>query len=132
LTRKVRIEFEDDEGTKYSLAVHGHLSRQKVMKAIDLFNIINNGEDTIGTLAPDTNTLYGKLFGLIEQSFSAGDFSSTDISREYEEKFGEPVHLSTVATYLARLVDRGYLIRQRFSNSWVYHRKRLTHQLSSR
>lgn len=131
MTRKVKIEFEDEEGTKYSLAVRGQLSKQKIMKAMDLFNLI--GEDNeLGNLAPDSNTLYGKLFLLIGDSFAMSDFSSTDIAQEYEEKFGQPIHLSTVATYLARLVEKGHLTRQRFGNSWVYHRKRPTHQLSSR
>jgi len=59
---------------------------------------------------------------LIEEGLSTAEFSSTDVAREFEERIGQPVRLSTVSTYLARLVEKGYLRRERFGNSWVYRR----------
>ncbi len=69
---------------------------------------------------PDDQTFFGKLQALINSEFAVNDFSSSDLAKAYEERFNQPVKLSTISTYLARLVDRRILKRQRFSNSWVY------------
>ncbi|MDE1853969.1 MAG: BlaI/MecI/CopY family transcriptional regulator [Thaumarchaeota archaeon] len=37
-------------------------------------------------------------------------------------KYAQPVKLSTISTYLARLADKQYIKRERFGNSWVYRR----------
>lgn len=71
---------------------------------------------------PDEQTFFGKLHTLINSEFATNDFSSSDLARVYEEKHNQPVKIATVSTYLSRLVERGYLKRQRFSNSWVYRR----------
>jgi len=44
------------------------------------------------------------------------------VAREFEDKYGQPVKLSTISTYLARLADKQYIKRERFGNSWVYRR----------
>jgi predicted transcriptional regulator len=70
---------------------------------------------------------------LLETDFAAGDFSSSDIARGFEEKYNQPAKLSTVSTYLARLADKQYIRRERFGNSWVYRRVYLkTNQLAER
>lgn len=89
---------------------------------MDLFEMMDLPVDHGFTKAPDQTTFFGRVLSLIETSFSSGDFSSSDVAREIEEKFGEPVRLSTVATYLSRLVEKNYLKREKFGNSWVYRR----------
>jgi hypothetical protein len=120
LRRKVKIELQDEDGTKYTLALEGGLSRDKVMKVMDLLELMELPIDHSFQKPPDQSTFFGKILGLIETSFNSGDFSSSDVAREFEEKFGEPVRLGTISTYLSRLVDRDYLRRERFGNSWVY------------
>lgn len=122
LRKKVKIEFQDQKGVKYSLSVEGALSREKVMKMMDMMELIDGAPDPFEHIAPDTQTSFGKVLNIIEASFTGRDFASADLAREYEEKYNEPIPLSTVATYLSRLVDRGLLKRQKFSNSWIYRR----------
>ncbi|MDA4127832.1 MAG: BlaI/MecI/CopY family transcriptional regulator, partial [Thaumarchaeota archaeon] len=71
---------------------------------------------------PDEGTFFGKVQTLLETSFAAGDFSSSDVAREFEDKYSQPVKLSTISTYLARLADKQFIKRERFGNSWVYRR----------
>jgi len=72
--------------------------------------------------APDEGTFFGKVQTVLETTFAAGDFSSSDVARELEDKYNQPVKLSTISTYLARLADKDYIKRERFGNSWVYRR----------
>jgi hypothetical protein len=122
LRKRVKVEFQDNKGIKYTLAVEGKLSRDKVMKFVELMELMDGPIETEYNTAPDTNTFLGKILQLIETSFPGSDFSSSDLAREYEEKHNELVRLSTISTYLARLAERGYLKRQKFSNSWIYRR----------
>ena len=126
MRKKVKIEFQDQRGTKYTLSVEGALSREKVMKMMDMMELMDGAPDTMERPAPDTGTTFGRIMELIETSYTGKDFASPDLAREYEEKYNEPIPLSTVATYLSRLVDRGTLKRQKFSNSWIYRRVYLT------
>ncbi len=120
MRRKVRIEFQDERGTKYTLAVQGTLTRDKIGKLVDLMELMDAPLDPSLQPSPDDQTFFGKLQALITSEFAVNDFSSSDLAKAYEERFNQPVKLSTISTYLARLVDRGILKRQRFSNSWVY------------
>jgi len=115
----VKVEFQDDKGTKYTLAVEGRVSREKVLKIIELMELVE-GEDTIREPEIDTSTSFGKLSAIIDQFYAAKEFSSADIARDFEEQQGEHIGLSTVSTYLSRLSERGILKRQKFGNSWVY------------
>ena len=121
MRKRVKIELEDEEGTKYTLALEGVVSRDKLMKAMDMLEIMDVPLDHAAR-APDQGTFFGRVQTLLETTFAAGDFSSSDVAREFEERYGQPVKLSTISTYLARLADRQYVKRERFGNSWVYRR----------
>ena len=121
MRKKIKIEVEDEEGTKYTLALEGKVSRDKLMKAVDMLEIMDVPMEH-SYRAPDQGTFFGKVMTLLETEFAAGDFSSSDVARGFEEKFNQPVKLSTISTYLARLVDKQYIRRERFGNSWVYRR----------
>jgi hypothetical protein len=122
LRRKVRVEFQETDGTKYTLAVEGTLSREKIMKVMDLMELVDGQEPEETHPLPDSSTSFGQVLGLIESSYLAKEFSSADIARDYEDLHGQHISLSTVSTYLSRLTDRGHLKRQKFGNSWVYRR----------
>jgi len=121
LHKRIKIELEDEEGTKYTLALEGAVSRDKLMKAMDMLEVMDMPLDRTPR-APDQGTFFGKVQTLLETTFAAGDFSSSDVAREFEEKYSQPVKLSTISTYLARLSDKQYIKRERFGNSWVYRR----------
>jgi len=133
MRKRVRIELEDEDGTKYTLALEGKVSREKLMKAVDMLEVMDVPLEHTHQKPPDEGTFFGKVMILMETTFSAGDFSSADVAREFEEKYNQPVRLSTVSTYLSRLADRQYIKRERFGNSWVYRRAYLkTSQLAER
>jgi hypothetical protein len=133
MKKRVKIELEDEDGTKYTLALEGKVSREKLMKAVDMLEVMDVPLERANQRPPDEGTFFGKVMILLETTFSAGDFSSVDVAREFEEKYNTRVRLSTISTYLARLADRQYIKRERFGNSWVYRRAYLkTSQLAER
>ena len=122
MRKKVKVEITDEDGTTYSLALHGKFSQDKVIRMMELIDLFGQDQhNTSHLLSPDESTAYGKILKLIQSSYSAKEFSSADIARDYEETHGSPISLSTVSTYLSRQADRGILSRQKFGNSWVYH-----------
>jgi Penicillinase repressor len=121
LRKRIKIELEDGEGTRYTLALEGSVSRDKLMKAMDMLEIMDVPLENTHR-PPDQGTFFGKVQTLLETTFAAGEFSSSDVAREFEDKYDQPVKLSTISTYLARLADKQYIKRERFGNSWVYHR----------
>ncbi len=124
MQKRVKVEFQDGMGTKYSLAVEGRISREKVLKIMDLMELVE-GNDGIEEPAMDESTTFGQVFKIIEGSYAGKEFSSADIARDYEDQHGQPIALSTVSTYLSRFAERGALKRQKFGNSWVYRRVHL-------
>jgi hypothetical protein len=121
LRKRIKIELEDEEGVKYTLALEGKVSREKLMKAVDILEIMDVPLEH-SYRAPDEGTFFGRVMTLLETTFAAGDFSSSDVAREFEDKYSQPVKLSTISTYLSRLADKQYIKRERFGNSWVYRR----------
>jgi Penicillinase repressor len=122
LRKKIKIELEDEEGTKFTLALEGKVSRDKLLKAVDMLEVMDMPLDRSIRKAPGEGTFFGKVSTLIETTFASVDFSSSDVAREFEERYNQPVRLSTISTYLSRLADKDYLRRERFGNSWVYRR----------
>jgi hypothetical protein len=122
MKKRVKIELEDEDGTKYTLALEGKVSREKLMKAVDMLEVMDVPLERNYPKPPDENTFFGKVMVLLETAFSGGDFSSADVAREFEERYNTPVRLSTISTYLSRLADKQYIRRERFGNSWVYRR----------
>ncbi len=102
------------------------------MKVMELMEMMNVPVDDDGP-KPAQDTFFGKLYSLIETTFSGGEFSSSDVAREFEERYDQPVRLATVSTYLSRLAEKKLLHRQKFGASWVYRRVYLkTPQLADR
>lgn len=91
------------------------------MKAVEMLEVMDVPLDYRAKV-PDSNTFIGRMMSLLDTSFAAGDFSSSDVAQEFEEKYGQAVKLSTISTYLARLSERQYIRREKFGNSWVYRR----------
>ncbi len=116
-SRKIKIEFTDKQGAKYSLSTEG-TSRDTLLKLLDFIDSVSPNTSTYDDLPVDSN--FAKLYQLIEANFRLGSFSSTDVLQAYQEQFNAPSNLSTISTYLARLADRGLLIRTKHGSSWLY------------
>jgi len=121
LLKRVKFELEDERGRRSFHIVEGPVSRNDLMKTMDALELMDQSLEHTPH-APDEGTFFGKVQTLLETSFAAGDFSSSDVAREFEDKYSQPVKLSTISTYLARLADKQFIKRERFGNSWVYRR----------
>jgi len=120
--RRVRMEFTDQDGGRYSLTLDGSISKEKLLRVFDMMDLIAV-EDPTATSSPD-DTAFGRVSNLVEKSFSLGSFSSSDALEAYEDTYNQPIKLSTVSTYLYRLAERGFLKRQRNGDTWSYRRAR--------
>ncbi|MCS7116813.1 MAG: hypothetical protein RMJ31_05355 [Nitrososphaerota archaeon] len=124
MRRRIKIEFEDGEGGKYKISIEGSLSREKVLKVMDLVDLLGGTEHEPVEI-PSRDTLFTRIFHLLEKKFPLGSFTSTDLREAYEDEFNQPIKLSTISTYLSRLSEKGLLHRERTSIGWVYRRVRL-------
>jgi hypothetical protein len=135
--KKIKIEFEDADGSKYNLSLDGVISKNKMLKVYELMETLNtpggppyeknenmngnalthDGKSTGDRLA----SVGSKIWYIVENKFNNITFTSTDIQELYEEEFKEPMRLDATATYLSRYVNRGKLIRNRKGGKeWVY------------
>jgi hypothetical protein len=121
LRKKVKVEITDEEGTTYSLALQGRFTHEKVMRVMELIDLLGQTDNnTNAEVVANDSTTYGRILKLIRSSYATKQFSSADIARDYEDLHASQIPLSTVSTYLSRLADRGILSREKFGNSWVY------------
>ncbi|MDG6949204.1 MAG: BlaI/MecI/CopY family transcriptional regulator [Nitrososphaerota archaeon] len=121
MIRRVKFELEDDHRRKTFHIIEGPVTRSDLMRTMDALEMMDLATEP-RVQAPDQLTFFGRVQTLLETTFAAGDFSSSDVAREFEEKYGQPVKLSTISTYLSRLADRQQIRRDKFGNSWVYRR----------
>ncbi|MEM1551652.1 MAG: hypothetical protein QXH03_03165 [Candidatus Bathyarchaeia archaeon] len=122
--RKMRIEVFDSEGNKYSIAFEGQITRDKALRLLDLVELLG------GVTSSDTNpsvsavniekSKYDKLLAVLQKNFPIVWFSSKEVQAAYEQEFKEPISLSTVATYLSRMANKGLLIKAGASNRLKY------------
>ena len=72
----MKIEFNDGEGGNYSLSLDGSISRDKILKIIDMVELIDGNEDKekVQNLSKDTS--FGKLYNLIEKKLHLLNCSS--------------------------------------------------------
>jgi hypothetical protein len=115
--RKMRVELFDSEGNRYTIAFEGQVTRDKALRLLDLVELLG-GMPGEGATSGAGNVLTGnslsrfeKVRLVIQKNFPLVWFSSKDVQSVYEQELKEPVSLSTVSTYLARMTNRGLLLR---------------------
>jgi len=115
---KIKIEFSDDSGTKYSFNIEGS-SKDNINKLIDFAQTISTKQTHLGDHeSVDTN--FAKLYGLLESRFRFGLFTSNDVLQAYQQDFQTSTSQSIISTYLSRLTQRGLLTRARHGSGWIY------------
>jgi len=120
--RKMRVEIFNGNGDRYTLTFEGQVTREKALRLLDLIELLG-GMPTMnsGWNRPISElSKIDKIRLVVEKSFPIGWFSSRNVQSTYEEEFKEPISLSTVSTYLSRMVDRGILAKNRSSNRRRY------------
>ena len=68
----------------------------------------------------EVKTKYERLMQIIEVRYPVGLFTSSEIQESYEDKFKEPIPLSTVSTYISRLVDKKIVVHDNSSSRRNY------------
>lgn len=111
LRKRVKIEIVDGVSEKITITLEGNLNRDKIQRLVDILQLMGTpGADEISP-KPENLSKFDKVLMLVERKFPAGWFTSQDIMVAYEDQYDEPIGLSTVSTYLARLIDRGFISR---------------------
>ncbi|MCS7095542.1 MAG: hypothetical protein N3F10_00480 [Candidatus Bathyarchaeota archaeon] len=112
--RKMRVEIFDSEGNKYCISFEGNVTRDKALRILDIVELLGGlsiGETNNLNFQTIENSKYNKVLSLIQKHFPISWFSSRDIQNAYETEFKEPIGLSTVSTYLSRMVNKGLLLK---------------------
>ncbi len=124
--RKMRVELFDNEGNRYTIAFEGQVTRDKALRLLDLVELLG-GMPSEGATSGTGNVLtnsnlsrFEKVRLVLQKSFPLIWFSSKDVQAVYEQELKEPISLSTVSTYLARMTKRGLLLRAGESNNLKY------------
>jgi hypothetical protein len=127
--RKMRVELFDSEGNKYTVSFEGQITREKAVRLLDLVELLGgvpsgggNPETDLTVTGNGLSKLskYEKVRVLIQKHFPVVWFSSREVQSAYEEEFKEPISLSTVATYFARMANKGVLAKAGASNRLKY------------
>jgi hypothetical protein len=110
--KKVRVEVSDGQGNRYTVAFEGEVTREKVLCMLDVMELLGGVRENLNVNGDEAQlSKFDKIKTLVERHFPLRWFSSKEVFLAYEEEIREPVSLSTVSTYLKRMVDRGILMR---------------------
>ncbi|HVP26375.1 MAG TPA: hypothetical protein VMT26_01750 [Candidatus Bathyarchaeia archaeon] len=124
--RKMRVELFDSEGNRYSIAFEGQITRDKAVRLLDLVELLGgvsadgDSKKTSTVVAGSEFSKFDKVYLLIQKSFPVVWFSSREVQSAYEQEHKEPISLSTIATYLARLSIKGMLMKAGALNRLKY------------
>ncbi len=124
--RKMRVELQDSDGNRYTIAFEGQITRDKALRLLDLVELLGGVPSegpTLNSAASLPNRVLSRLEKVqlvIQKSFPLIWFSSKDIQSVYEQELKEPVSLSTVSTYLSRMTTKGLLLRTGTGNNLKY------------
>jgi hypothetical protein len=120
--KKLKVEIFDIDGNRYTVSCEGQISKEKILHLLDLVELLGATatNDSEWRRTSSDYSKFDKVCSLVKQGFPIGWFSSKDAQRVCERELNEPFSLSTVATYLARMADRGFLIRKGPSNCRRY------------
>ena len=124
--RKMRIELFDSDGNRYTIAFEGQVTRDKVLRLLDLVELLGGAPSEGPTAAAGSSlpnrslSRFEKVQLVIQKSFPLVWFSSKDIQSIYEQELKEPVGLSTISTYLSRMTGKGILLRTGGPNNLKY------------
>lgn len=123
--RKIKIELEDEQGSRYNLSIEGNVSKEKILKVIELIDSVDPNIQSLSNIDnTDTekimDSIDSKIWYVVESFFSSIKFTSVEVVRKYEMIHKESVKLSIVSTYLYRYCSKGKLIRNKKNREFEY------------
>jgi hypothetical protein len=110
-SRRFKLEFYDPDGIKHIITVDGQITREKIGKLLDMVELMAGTPKANAAALGLSTRKFDRLASTIFSRLKTSEFTSTDAKRAFEASFDEKILLSTVSTYLVRLVDRGVLER---------------------
>lgn len=110
-TRRFKLEFYDDEGVRHAITIDGQITREKVGKLLDLVEIMAGTPRATASALGMSPRKFDRLASTIIAGLKDKSFTASDAKKAFESSFPERIPLSTVSTYLVRLVERGILDR---------------------
>lgn len=120
--KKMRVEVFDGGGNRYTITFEGQVTREKALRVLDIVELLGGMPGVNPTGGQNVNNLskQDKVRFIVEKNFPIVWFSSRDVQNVYEKELKEPITLSTVSTYLSRMVGRGILVSRNVSNRRRY------------
>lgn len=120
--KKMRVEVFDSGGSRYTVTFEGNVTREKAVRLLDIIELLGGMPGVTSGESPPVAELpkLEKIRLIVEKHFPIIWFSSRDVQTVYEHELKEPVALSVVSTYLARMSDRGILTKTSVGNSKRY------------
>lgn len=123
-TKRIRVEVFDEEGNRYTLAFEGQVTREKAVRLLDVVELLGGMSAASEVNRQNSDqmlvTKYDKTRTAVERFFPLVWFSSKELQNVFEQEFKEPMSLSTAATYLSRMCEKGVLIKSGLPNSFKY------------
>ena len=114
--KRIRIDVRDKDGAKYDFKIEGNVTKDKVLKIFELMDLINIEDEQ----TPNLDSVGGKIWSIIENSFPTGRFTSSEVLEKYEDEYNKHIKLSVISTYLARFASRNRIERNRIGREWSY------------
>ena len=118
--KRVRVDVFDGSGNRYTVTFEGQVTREKAVRLLDIVELLGGMPDMDRAFERSDTSKFDRVQLVIEKHFPMVWFSSRDVQSVFESELKEPISLSTVSTYLARMVDRGLLAKSGTSNRWRY------------
>lgn len=115
--KRIRIDIEDAEGANFNLNLTGNITREKVLKAFELLDLMNI--EDMGD-SPQLDSLGAKIWHIVDKFFPTGKFTSSEVLEKYEDEYNEPMTLSKISVYLSRFSNKGKIERARTGREWSY------------
>ena len=128
MPKRMKIEFTDDEGSKYVISIEGTLTKEKMNKIIEVYEFLG-GERVENELEDDT--IFSRVARIIDEQFPASTFTTSELQAAYEDKYQQHIKIATLSTYLNRLVDRRILKRVRVGSGYIYRKISLNARVHS-
>jgi len=118
-TSRFKIEFLDEDGSRFTISIEGNVSRDKITRILDMIDFMGSlsGEPEVEEVG---RTKFERVKKIVESRFHDSWFSSRDVKFAYEDEYGESIPLSTISTYLQRMHRNGLLQRSGSQNQHIY------------
>jgi hypothetical protein len=135
--RKMRVEVFDSDGNRYKISFEGQVTRDKALRLLEMVELLggipSTGTTPAAEIAGGQEVLskYDKVRMVVQKHFPILWFTSREVQSTFDRELKEPIGLSTVATYLARMAVRGTLIRSGNANSLKYRLARTSVQVAA-